>query len=487
MIKRTIFGICLFLLMVTSLGYAEEDFMCGITTWGTKTGPISYIQELGAEWHAPFLNWNHVEPEIFQLNLTVDDVKDNPEMIDEYIDTHDWTRFDDVIDTLLSNGFKVFPVIGECFTNTVPTYQDKPIIPHDLDEPIQWYDNPYGAELYPVGRENFLGHLYLHIRAVVRRYQSDISYWMVDPELNQSALFRLFGGWKAGNGWADWDFVTSVLKTLHDGVKAEALSALVCLPFNVDMPASVTFTYAESELLSGGATVLDWPDAITDWLPYMDIVGIDFFESQGNPDPNCYERLKGRMETAIERAQDKPVIVASIGVPSGPKRLDWTEINQANYVAQAFDAAFDSGTKGFFYFEIKTSDQHSVTVTRFDVEVMDYARQVFNDAWHQTVEEFKASLAEWLRWLIEHFEDKDSRLESFANERSLLEHFENNRSRLEHFESESSLPAILKTVVYLTRHFFPVLESAEGYWGLVRPDGSYKLGFRVLSERYASF
>jgi hypothetical protein len=318
----------------------------------------------------------------------------------------------------------------------------------------------------------------------MRRYQSEIFYWMVDPELNQSALFRLFGGWKAGNGWADWDFVTSVLITLRDGVKDEVPSALVCLPFNVDMPAAVTFTYADSEFLSGGATVLDWPEAIADWLPYVDFVGIDFFESQGNPDPNCYERLKGRMETAIESAQGKPVIVTSIGVPSGPKRLDWTEENQATYVAQAFDAAWDSGTKGFFYFEIQTSDQHSVRITGFDVEVMDSARQLFNDAWNQTVRQFKVSLAEWLRWLIEQFEDKGIPLEHFENERSLLEHLEGNRSLVEDFGIKASLPAIIKTVVYLTQHFFPVLESAEGYWGLVRPDGSYKPSFQVLSEKY---
>ena len=485
--KRIVLGICLFLFVFTSLVYAEEEeFMCGINTWGTKTGPISHIQALGAKWHAPFLNWNHVEAEISKVNLTVDEVRQNPGMIDDYIDNHDWAPFNDVINKLLENKFKVFPVIGQCFTITVPTYQGKPIIPHNPEEPIEWYDNPYGAELYPVGRENFLGHLYLHIRAVVRKYKSEISYWMVDPELNQSALLRLFGGWKAGNGWADWDFVTSVLITLYEGVKDEDASDWVCLPFNVDMPSAVTAVYAESEFLSGGAEVLDWPDAITDWLQYMDFVGIDFFESQGNPDPNCYERLKGRMETAIESAQGKPVIVTSIGVPSGPTRLDWTEDNQATYVAQAFDAAWDAEAKGFFYFEIQTSDKHSVTIYPFDVEVMDYARQVFNDAWHQTMWQFKVSLAKWLRWLIEHFENNQTPLEHFENDLALLEHFEDNRSLLEEFEIKASLPAIIKTVVYLTRHFFPVLESVEGYWGLVRPDGSYKPAFDVLSERYTS-
>jgi hypothetical protein len=54
------------------------------------------------------------------------------------------------------------------------------------------------------------------------------------------------------------------------------------------------------------------------------------------------------------------------------------------------------------------------------------------------------------------------------------------------FRIELSPPAILETIIYLQEHFFPVLESAEGYWGLVRSDGSYKPGFNVLADRYAS-
>ena len=89
-------------------------------------------------------------------------------------------------------------------------------------------------------RDHFLGHLYLHIRAVVRRYREVVSHWMVDPEMNQSALFRLYGGWKAGHAWADWYFATDVLMTLSEGAKDEDRDAVVCLPFNVDQPRAVT-------------------------------------------------------------------------------------------------------------------------------------------------------------------------------------------------------------------------------------------------------
>ena len=127
-----------------------------------------------------------------------------------------------------------------------------------------------------------------------------------------------------------------------------------------------------------------------------------------------------------------------------------------------------------------------MTIYPLDIEVMNAARQVLNDAWAQTVREFKISMVKFIQWLIEHFERARLRLRHFEQERLLLEHLQKNRSLLEPFESDRSLPALVKSIVYLTRHFFPVLETAEGYWGLVRPDGSHKPAFDALSERYAS-
>ena len=435
---------------------AQADFMRGVNTHMTTTGPIEHILEIGANWHAPFLVWRHVEPEIDQVDLTVDDVRADPSMIDAYIDGHDWSRYDSVIDDLLASGLKVFPVIGQCFTGGAPRYQGHVIIPHEPDRPLLWYDNPYGHCVFPVGRENYLGHLYLHIRAVVRRYKDEIGHWMVDPEMNQSALFRVFGGWKAGRAWAEWDYVTRVLETLSAGVRDEDPGAVVCLPFNVDQPWAVTESYARTALLSGGVSVLDWPDAITDWLPYIDMVGVDFFESQGNPDPNCYARLRGRVETAVERAQGKPVAVCSVGVPSGPEALGWTEDNQATYVGQAFDAAVDAGACGFFYFGFATSDTHHVEITDFDVETMASARAIYNAAWDKPTWLFKLTLLWWTFELVQHFQE--------VGEPNPL----------------------LSAVDYCTNRFFPVLETAEGYWGLVRRDGTVKPSFTVLQDRFGS-
>jgi hypothetical protein len=179
------------------------------------------------------------------------------------------------------------------------------------------------------------------------------------------------------------------------------------------------------------------------------MVGVDFFESQGTTDGDSYARLRERIETAVERGCGKPVIVASIGAPSGPAELGWTEPYQAQYLAGAFDAAVDAGAVGFFYFEPKTGDSHGVEITEFDLTVMDKAREVLNGGWTQTVEEFQVSVEGFILWALEQFgDDFDAGVE------------------------------------YFTGHFFQVLETAEAYWGLVHGDGSPKPGFSCLSCRY---
>lgn len=429
---------------------AELEFMCGISTWGTRTGSLRHIKSLGAKWHAPFLNWDRVEPTIprSEIGLTVADVKADPGMIDTYIEARDWGKFDAVITALRRHGLKLFPIVGQCFTSTVPKVDGKPIVPHDPDTPVTFFDNPVGRQVHPVSRDHFLGHLYLHVRAVVRRYKQ-IRFWMVDPEINQSALFRVFGGWKVGAAWADWDFVTKTVQTLSQAIKDEEPADLVCLPMNTDQPPAVTFTYARTPWLSGGnVTVRDWPDAITEWLPHLDIVGVDFFESQGTTDPSCYERIKQRIETAVQRAEGKPVTVASIGCPSGPEILGWNEANQSTYISQAFDAAADGGARGFFYFEIRTSERHRAKITAFDRDVMNRARTVYNRAWDQTEMQFGAAFGELSGWLF------------------------------------GKRGGFQPTVDYMKGHFFRVLETAEGYWGLVRKDGTPKPSFHALRERY---
>lgn len=434
--------------------------MFGINTWGTTTNPIEHLKALGVQWHAPFLNWNHVQPAIppERAELTVAQVKADPAMIDAYIEACDWQRFDEVIRALEENGFSLFPVVGQLFTGTVPKLDGKPMVPHPPDQPFMFYDNPFQQALCPIAQEHFLGHAYLHVRAVVRRYKQ-IEHWMVDTEINQSALFRLFGGWKAGRCWADWEFVTAALRTLTQAVKDERPEDKVCIVLNTDQPPAVTFTFGRNPLFAGpNATILDWPDALTCWLDDQtipaDMIGLDFFESQGTNDAHCYERLKKKVETAVQRAHGKPVLVTSIGCPSGPEALGWTEGYQETYVREAFRATVDGGAKGFFYFNVQTSDHHSIEITPLDQKVAQKAFELFNAAWEKTDAEFVEDLSSSILWLSQQL-----------------------------LEAQDDRDAI----TYLRTHYFPVLETAEAYWGLVRPDGTHKPSFRALREQWDGY
>ncbi|MBI4645885.1 MAG: hypothetical protein HY738_04630 [Bacteroidia bacterium] len=436
------------LVMLSFQSYSQILFMKGINTWGTSAGNVAALTELGITWHAPFLKWSDVEPVITQKDLTVSQV--TSAMIDQYIASHDWSKFDNVVNTIVQNNWKPFPVIGQLFTSTVPQWQGKPIVPDIVDAT----DNPAGIPVSVVGRDNFLGHIYLHLRAVVRRYKDKVDYWMIDPEINQAALFRLFGGWKVGKGWEDWNWVTQVVQTLSKGIKDEDSYAYVCLPFNTDQPPAVTFYYAHSPFLGGGdVTVKDWPDAITDWLPYIDIVGIDFFESQGNPNENCYQRIKDRVTTAVTKAAGKPVVITSIGCPSGSSALSWSEAKQNTYISQAFSASVDAGAAGFFYFEIKTAESSGVVITPQDIDILNHAETCLNNAWYQDEYQFGISFGDFLLWTANTY-------------------FSGN---------------INNAITYFKTTFFNVLETSEAYWGLVRADGSYKPSFNSLKVEYAKF
>jgi len=444
------------LLAACTAGAGPPDgFLFGINTWSTQADPTAHVKALGATWQAPFLHWNHVQPtiELSQVELTVAQVKANPALIDAYIDACDWTRFDAQIRKLQEDGFALFPIAGQLFTGSVPKLNGKAIIPHPPDTPVSFFDNPFGHKVAPIAQEHFLGHAYLHVRAVVRRY-GEITHWMVDPEINQSALFRLFGGWKAGRCWSDWGFVTAALRTLSQAVKDEQPGDQVCLALNTDQPPSVTATFGRNPLFAGAhASIMDWPEALSFWLDdtsiQADLIGIDAFESQGTKDPHCYDRLKKRIETAVERGRARPVLVASLGCPSGPEEMGWTEAYQATYVGEAVRAAVDGGATGFFYFNVWTPDRHSVAITPLDQRVVERTRRVFAGAWDKTEAAFMAELSLSMLWL-------GGELATAGDSRD--------------------------AVTYLRSHFFPVLETAEAYWGLVRPDGTHKPSFRVLQE-----
>ena len=116
---------------------------------------VALASQLGVRWLRPAVNWGDVEPTLARPSLTVAQVKANPSLVEEYSRTVRWTVPDAVLGSLGSAGIQPFVVVGHGYAWRLPRFGGVPATPD------------------AIGRELYLGHLYLHVRAVVERYDGD--------------------------------------------------------------------------------------------------------------------------------------------------------------------------------------------------------------------------------------------------------------------------------------------------------------------------
>ncbi|OGL48232.1 MAG: hypothetical protein A2161_07630 [Candidatus Schekmanbacteria bacterium RBG_13_48_7] len=391
------------------------EFLFGTSQGGPEVVPLA--AELGARWIRGKVSWDDVEPEILIQTLTVADVKANPAMIIYYINTHDWSYSDTWLAEMKNNGMEPLMIIGHGYSTTLPYFNGQRITPDIL------------------GRENYLGHIYLFTRAAVERYNGDgeydapgglvVKYWQLENELNQ-AFFTALWGWRTpsfmdalGSAWQDWNFVTELLATLYEAVKIEDPLALTTVNFHTDVPAEIN----QSFLLPS------WQDSIRLWLPWVDFIGIDAYPNYYIPEPVNGEILAQRIAEAYERGCGKPVVVIETGYPSGPPERGYNETLQAQYIQEAFDAAVSAGALGFFLFGVKTGETHGIIITPEDIANLEYLADLYNQG-------LPIPLIAWA----------------------------------------------LLNQDYIQNHFIDVMQSVESYWGLVRIDGSHKPGWHVFQS-----
>ena len=380
-----------------------------------RVDDVGLAAELGVGWMRAHIAWDDVEPEIYERLYAVCDVDENPELVLDYIDTHDWSVPDTLLTETKNHDLEPLIILGHGYTHALPYFE--------------------GARLTPnrFGRMYYLGHLYLHARAVVERYDGDgehdapgglvVKFWQLENELNQAFLTALWG-WRTpsyldavGSAWQRWDFVTDVLETLSRAVRIEDPEALTMVNFHTDVP----------EALNHGFLLPSWPESIRLWIDHIDVVGIDAYPNYYSPEPVRGEVLGERVAIADEMGCGKPVVVVETGYPTGPAERGFTEVGQALYIQEAYDAAMGAGAQGFFLFGLRTSESHTTEITPEDVENLAYV-----------IELFEAGNFRELFW--------------FA----------------------------LFNAYYLQDHFVKVLWTVEPYWGLVRSDGTHKLGWDVL-------
>jgi hypothetical protein len=394
---------------------AASDFMLGLSQVDARS--VALASQLGVRWLRPTVRWADVEPVLGQPGLTVADVKANPALVDDYSRSVDWSAPDAQLSSMSAAGLRAFVVVGHGYASRLPRWN--------------------GAAATPdaIGREAYLGRLYLHVRAVVERYDGDgrldaagvtpVHHWQVENELNQAYLTALWG-WREpsferapGSAWQDWDFLTRLLATLVDAVKESDPSALTAVNFHTDV----------SDALSARLGQRTWRQAIQQWSSLVDIVGIDAYPNYYRAQPPRGSALGDRVSAARQLAGAKPVVVLETGYPSGPAVEGYDEASQEAYIRAAYASAVAAGARGYFHFGSLTSESHAVEITPEDLENLAHVGAAYD--------------GEDVDWLI-----------GFSLTRS----------------------------GYLKGHFVSVLQAVEGYWGLVRADGSPKPSWGVVQE-----
>jgi hypothetical protein len=392
-----------------------SDFMFGLSQVDARA--VSLASELGVRWMRPAVRWADVEPALARPSLTVADVKANPSLVEQYSRSVSWAAPDALLSSISGAGLRSFVIVGHGYAWRLP----------------RW--NGVAATPDAIGRELYLGHLYLHVRAVVERYDGDgqldapgitpVRHWQLENELNEAYLTALWG-WREpsferahASAWQDWGFLTRLLTTLRDAVKDSDAGSLTAVNFHTDV----------SDALSATLGKTTWRQAIQQWSGFIDIVGVDAYPNYYRAQPTRGAVVGERVSAARSFAGDRPVIVLEAGYPSGPAVEGFDEASQDAFVRAAYTAAVSAGARGYFHFGSVTSETHAVEITPADLANLERVGAAYD--------------GEDVGWLI-----------TFS----------------------------LTQPSYVQGHFVGVLQAVEGYWGLLRRDGSRKPAWSTVQE-----
>ncbi len=395
---------------------APTDVLYGLSQ--VNGAAIDIALALGARALRPTLSWRAVEPDVTIESVTLADVQSDA-AVEAFVDSHDLSAWDERVCAIAEAGLEPIPIVGHGFSSALPRLDGVPAAPDVL------------------GEDEYLARQYLTARVAVERYDGDgwldapcgavVHRWQTENELNQAMLTAVLG-WRyptdlsaAGSMWANWDYVSSILATLRQAVLDADPQATTMLNFHTDVAPAL------SEALGQPS----WPEAIAQWAPLMDVVGIDAYPNYYQPEPVRGAVLAERIETARQAAGGLlPVAVIETGYPSGPTERGFSEELQAEYAAAAFDAARSAGATWFLWFGSQTADEHGVTIEPGDQALLEQLGELFEGG------DLQALL-------------------TFVNDH----------------------PDLAKG------HLRDVLLTVEAYWGLWRPDGTPKPAFDVLRDR----
>jgi hypothetical protein len=337
---------------------AADDFLLGVSQGAEEAVP--YLRELGIHWGRMSISWKDVMPEVSDPLLSLDEVLDNDDMVEELALKTDWSEIDRLIRYRLDNGVQPIPTVGCGWHNSYPDYHGKPAHPQQI------------------GKDHYLAYMYLYVRTVVERYDGDgyldadgirIKLWQTENELNQAGLTAGWGWrkptWMKGltSCWADWDFLTELLGLLYRAVKDADPQARTYMNFHTDIPDRV------SRLFSTPA----WTDAVAQWQELMDIIGFDAYPNYYTADSVRGELVGERVRIIKSIVPDKPVIVVETDYPYGPSIRGFTPEKQAQYLRTSFDSARQAGADGYMTFRVMDDNagKYDPLITEKDLRNLD--------------------------------------------------------------------------------------------------------------------
>lgn len=377
---------------------------------------LPYLQELGIHWARVGIPVKALRPELLEPIPTVAEVRAHPELIARFSRETDWSAIDAQLRRMLDAGVQPIPIIGHGYRH------EHALIHGQLATPDR------------LGRERYLGLMYLYCRAVVERYDGDgdldaagivIKLWQMENELNQAGLTAAWGwrepGWLPGlrSSWNDWEFLTRLLATLHQAVQDADPEAVTFMNFHTDIPPRINHLLLQP----------DWIEAVRDWKDLMEVIGFDAYPNYYQAEPVRGEAIGEQVRRIQAAAPGQPVLLVEVDYPSGPVVRGFSEQRQAEFLRQSYDAARRAGAWGYLKFSVVRAEDQPVAITEKDL----------------------AALAKVVPWWEQ---GKTLRLLGWA----------------------------VLHARYLNRHFLDVMKTVEPFWGVVTPEGRKKPAFAGLAQ-----
>lgn len=315
---------------------------------------LDYLEEIGIRWLETAISWRDVMPEIHDVSLDLRYVMSHPEMVEDLIQSANWSSIDSRHRQLIQRGFNLIVIVGHGYTGAQSIYAGEIAIPDRI------------------GRDVYLAYMYLYTRAAVERYDGDgyldadgivIKLWRPENELNQAMLTAIWG-WRApswmdgfSSAWADWKFLDTLLWVLSRAIKYADPEAITLINLHTDIPDAMCRFFG----------IPTWQEAAAMWRDYVNIVGFDAYPNYLNPEPILGEVVGERTRIIQQASCGKPTLVVETDYTTGPPELEFTPEGQAQFIEDAFWSSYDAGAVGFLKLSTIGADSTHVEITEEDI------------------------------------------------------------------------------------------------------------------------